>query len=150
MVPKNRFTADGGFEKNDVITGGDFQKVGQRGYCTTHIVLGEHEDCKGWLVGEPHNGLRYMFKMMNEARISVGRGAAAIATAAYHASLEYAQERPQGRRVSDSGRKNVNAEQALIIEHPDVRRMLLLQKAICEGSTSLIMQAAYYLSLIHI
>lgn len=146
VVPKNRSNGSG-LESNDVITGGDFQKMGQRGYCTTHIIFGEQDDCKGWLVGEPNRGLRYMFQMMNEARIAVGRGAAAIAGAAYQASLHYAKERPQGRRIQDSGKKDVSKDQTLIINHADVRRMLLLQKCVVEGSLALVMQAARYIDL---
>jgi len=78
--------------------------------------------------------------MMNGARIDVGLTAASTATAAYYASLQYAKERPQGRLVSDTGKKDATAEQTLIINHPDVRRMLLLQKAITEGSISLLLE----------
>ncbi|SHK41513.1 butyryl-CoA dehydrogenase [Maribacter aquivivus] len=144
VVPKKRPTADGGLTPNDVTTVADFQKMGQRGYCTTHLFFGDKEDCTGWLVGEPNQGLKYMFLMMNGARIGVGRGAAAIATAAYHASLNYANERPQGRKLTSTGKKDANQEQTLIINHPDVRRMLLLQKAISEGSLSLIFLTAKY------
>lgn len=144
VVPKKRITADGSLEGNDVITAGDFQKMGQRGYCTTHLSFGESDDCQGWLVGEPHKGLKYMFKMMNGARISVGKSGASIATAAYYASLQYAKERPQGRRLSNGGKKDLTQGQSLIIKHPDVRRMLMLQKAVAEGSLSLVLQASYY------
>jgi len=147
VVPKNRPTADDGLISNDVTTVADFQKMGQKGYCTTHLFFGDKEDCTGWLVGEAHQGLKYMFLMMNGARIGVGRGAAAIATAAYHASLNYANERPQGRKLTNTGKKDVEQEQTLIINHPDVRRMLLLQKAISEGSLSLILLAAKYQDL---
>ncbi|MGB5646061.1 MAG: acyl-CoA dehydrogenase [Muriicola sp.] len=147
VVPKNRPATDGGLTFNDVTTVADFQKMGQRGYCTTHLFFGDKEDCKGWLVGEAHQGLKYMFLMMNGARIGVGRGAAAITTAAYHASLQYANERPQGRKLTSSGKKDVDQEQTLIINHPDVRRMLLMQKSISEGSLSLILLAAKYQDL---
>jgi len=147
VVPKNRPVAEGGLRSNDVTTVADFQKMGQKGYCTTHLFFGDKEDCRGWLVGEAHQGLKYMFLMMNGARIGVGRGAAAIATAAYHASLNYANERPQGRQLTSTGKKDVEQEQTLIINHPDVRRMLLLQKAISEGSLSLIFLAAKYQDL---
>lgn len=143
VVPKNRITSDG-LVPNDVITAGDFEKMGQKGYCTTHLVFGDKDDCKAWLVGEPHQGLKYMFKMMNGARIDVGRGANAITHAAYHASLKYANERPQGRPIQNAGKKDALQEPVLIINHPDVRRMLLLQKAIAEASTSLIFEAALY------
>jgi len=143
VVPKKRITPNG-FADNGVITAGDFQKLGQRGYSTAHLVFGEETECKGWLVGEENRGLKCMFQMMNSARISVGRHGAAIAMAAYYASLQYAIERPQGRRLSADGRKNLSEDQTPIINHPDVRRMLMFQKSISEGSLSLILQAAYY------
>jgi alkylation response protein AidB-like acyl-CoA dehydrogenase len=144
VVPKNRITEDGSLAYNDVMTVADFQKMGQRGYCTTHLGFGDNDDCRGWLVGEEHKGLAQMFLMMNGARIAVGRGAAAIAMAAYRTSLQYANERPQGRKLSADGKKNPTEKQSLIIEHPDVRRMLLLQKSIVEGSLSLVMLASKY------
>ena len=148
VVPKNRPTQNGELESNDVTTVADFQKLGQRGYCTTHLGFGDADDCRGWLVGEPHKGLHYMFLMMNGARIAVGRGASAIACAAYYASLQYANERPQGRKLSSDGKKNPDENQTLIINHPDVRRMLLLQKSVVEGSMSLVLLAARYYDLI--
>ena len=144
VVPKNRPTENGTLEYNDVMTVADFQKMGQRGYCTTHLGFGDNDDCRGWLVGEEHKGLAQMFLMMNGARIAVGRGAAAIAMAAYRTSLQYANERPQGRKLSADGKKNPTEKQSLIIEHPDVRRMLLLQKSIVEGSLSLVLLASKY------
>lgn len=144
VVPKYRIKEDGTLESNDVITAGDFQKMGQKGYCTTHLVFGENKNCKGWLVGTENKGLRYMFQMMNGARIDVGLTAASVATAAYYASLQYAKERPQGRRILSGGNKNVSEEQTLIINHPDVRRMLLLQRAVTEGSLALLLQASMY------
>ncbi|MGK0413779.1 MAG: alkylation response protein AidB-like acyl-CoA dehydrogenase [Polaribacter sp.] len=144
VVPKNRLKPDGSLEYNDVMTVADFQKMGQKGYCTTHLGFGDQDDCRGWLVGEEHKGLNQMFLMMNGARIAVGRGAAAIAMAAYRTSLQYANERPQGRKLSADGKKNPTEKQSLIIEHPDVRRMLLLQKSIVEGSLSLVMLASKY------
>jgi alkylation response protein AidB-like acyl-CoA dehydrogenase len=147
IVPKNRNKSDGTLESNDVTTVADFQKMGQKGYCTTHLGFGDKDDCKGWLVGEENQGLNYMFLMMNAARIAVGRGSSAIASAAYYASLQYANERPQGRKLASDGKKNIEQSQSLIIEHPDVRRMLLLQKAVVEGSMSLVLLAAKYYDL---
>ncbi len=147
VVPKKRPSTEGGLRSNDVTTVADFQKMGQKGYCTTHLFFGDKEDCTGWLIGEAHQGLKYMFLMMNGARIGVGRGAAAITTAAYHASLNYANERPQGRKLTSSGKKDADQEQTLIVNHPDVRRMLLFQKAISEGALSLIFLAAKYQDL---
>ncbi len=144
VVPKNRPEDNGELAYNDVLIAGEFEKMGQKGYCTTHIVFGDTNDCRGWLVGEPNKGLSYMFQMMNEARIATGRMGAAIASAAYYASLKYANERPQGRKLNSSGQKNVQEEQTLIINHPDIKRMLFEQKAIVEGSLSLILQTAIY------
>ena len=148
VVPKLRMDKGGSLTNNDVMTVADFQKMGQRGYATTHLGFGDKDDCHGWLVGEAHKGLKYMFLMMNSARISVGRGGAAISMAAYQASLEYANERPQGRKLSSDGKKDPDEKPCLIIEHPDVRRMLLLQKAIAEGSLSLVLLAAKYYDII--
>jgi butyryl-CoA dehydrogenase len=147
IVPKNRKASNGTLESNDVTTVADFQKMGQKGYCTTHLGFGDKDDCNGWLVGEENHGLNYMFLMMNAARIAVGRGSSAIASAAYYASLQYANERPQGRKLASDGKKNIEQSQSLIIEHPDVRRMLLLQKAVVEGSMSLVLLAAKYYDL---
>lgn len=139
VVPKNRIEYDGSLTPNDVNTAGDFQKLGQKGWSTAHLTFGDKDDCRGWLVGDPNMGLRYMFQMMNSARIDVGSSATSIATAAYFASLQYAKERPQGRPLKRTGKKDVNESQTLIINHPDVRRMLMLQKALIEGCLSLVM-----------
>ncbi|MBN9418852.1 MAG: acyl-CoA dehydrogenase [Candidatus Eremiobacteraeota bacterium] len=146
LIPKFR-PENGQLVPNDVSTVGDFQKMGQRGYTTTHLVFGEKDDCRGWLVGTLHRGLEHMFYMMNGARIHVGRHGAAIATAAYYASRQFALERPQGRRLQAGGVKDTTEGQTLIINHPDVRRMLLLQKAIAEGSLALVLQASVYADL---
>ena len=89
VVPALRPEKTGGLEPNDVSIVGVFHKLGYRGCPITQLSLGESGDCRGRLVGEPHQGLAYMFQMMNEARIEVGIGAAGIASAAYYASLEY-------------------------------------------------------------
>jgi len=142
VVPKNKPSESGELMPNQVITAGEFEKLGQRGYCTSHLVF---ENAEAYLVGEENRGLSYMFQLMNEARIATGRMGAGIASAAYYASLQYAHERPQGRKLSSTGKKDLQQEQTLIIHHPDVKRMLLHQKAIVEGSLSLILQAAHYL-----
>jgi alkylation response protein AidB-like acyl-CoA dehydrogenase len=133
VIPKFR-EENGQFHQNDVLTAGDFQKLGQRGYATTHLVFGENNDCHAYLVGEPHRGLHYMFQMMNEARLGVGMTAGSVAQAAFYASLQYARERPQGRPASN---KNPAAPPVPIIQHADVRRLLLTQKVIAEGTISL-------------
>jgi len=134
IVPKFRPNKDGSLEYNDVYCAGDFQKMGQRGYATTHLSFGDNNDCIGYLVGEPHKGLSYMFQMMNGARISVGLCAASVAMAAYQASLQYCTERPQGRLP---GEKDPSKPPVNIIQHADIQRMLFTQKAISEGSISL-------------
>jgi alkylation response protein AidB-like acyl-CoA dehydrogenase len=144
VVPKKRINEGGGLVHNDVITSGIFHKLGYRGCPITQLSIGDKEDCRGYLLGKPHHGLMYMFQMMNEARIGVGMGATAVATAAYYASLEYAKTRKQGRRVSE---KDPTQPQVSIIEHPDVKRMLLFQRAVVEGSLSLLLQCSKYADL---
>ncbi|RMG57460.1 MAG: acyl-CoA dehydrogenase [Bacteroidetes bacterium] len=146
IVPKYREGEHGELVFNDVTPAGLYHKLGQKGTPATHLMYGEKDDCHGYLVGEPHRGLSYMFQMMNEARLLVGLGAVSIASAAYHASLQYAKERPQGRRYED-GKRDLTGPQTPIINHPDVRRMLLLQKAIVEGGLSLVMECARYADL---
>jgi alkylation response protein AidB-like acyl-CoA dehydrogenase len=144
LVPKKRLKSDGTLESNDVTVATVYHKLGYRGCPITQLSLGENDDCRGYLVGEPHQGLSYMFQMMNEARIGVGMQATAIASAAYYASLEYARERPQGRKPSS---KDPASPQIPIIEHADIRRMLLFQRAVTEGSLSVILQCAMYADL---
>lgn len=141
LVPKKRPQEKGKLVSNDVNVSQVFHKMGYRGAPITELSFGDKDDCRGFLVGEPNRGLMYMFQMMNEARIGVGLGAAAIASAAYYAALEYCQTRPQGRKV---GAKDLSAPQVPIIEHADVRRMLLFQRAVVEGSEGLLMQCALY------
>ena len=141
VVPKKRIEGQDQLVFNDLHTAGIYHKLGYRGAPITQLSLGENDDCRGYLVGEPHQGLPYMFQMMNEARINVGLGAAGIASAAYYSSLEYSRERLQGRKVNA---KDPTIPQIPIIEHPDVKRMLLFQRAITEGSLSLLMQCSLY------
>jgi alkylation response protein AidB-like acyl-CoA dehydrogenase len=144
IVPRLRPDETGGLAFNDVHVAGIYHKLGYRGAPITQLSLGENGDCRGYLVGEAHRGLSYMFQLMNEARIEVGLGAAAIASAAYQASLEYALERPQGRPLTS---KDPSSPQIPIIEHADVKRMLLFQRAVVEGSLSLLMQCGRYADL---
>lgn len=146
IIPKFRPNQDGGLTYNDVYCAGDFQKMGQRGYATTHLSFGDNDDCIGYLVGEPNKGLNYMFQMMNGARISVGLSAASVAMAAYQYALQYAKERPQGRKA---GEKNIDAAPIQIIHHADIQRMLLTQKAIAEGSISLGLECNLLYDLYH-
>jgi alkylation response protein AidB-like acyl-CoA dehydrogenase len=140
-VPRLRPMPDGALADNDVATAGAFHKLGWRGIPSCALSFGERGDCRGWLVGQAGRGLNHMFQMMNEARLAVGANAAATASVAYQESLEYAKVRPQGRKLTA---KDATTQQVPIIEHADVRRMLLRQKAIVEGSLSLIVTAARY------
>ncbi|MBW2031337.1 MAG: acyl-CoA dehydrogenase [Deltaproteobacteria bacterium] len=144
VVPKYRPAEDGGLVFNDVSIAGLYHKLGYRGSPITQMSMGENDDCRGWLVGEPNRGLACMFQMMNEQRIDVGLGASGIASAAYYTALEYAKERTQGRPLSD---KDPSNPQIPIVRHPDVKRMLLYQRAIVEGSLSLLFQCARYADL---
>lgn len=135
IVPKFLVNDDGSLgERNDVLLAGLFHKMGWRGTTSTALNFGDNGECVGYLVGEPHKGLAYMFQMMNEARIGVGMGAIMLGYAGYLYSLNYARERPQGR-LPDG--KDPASAQVAIIEHTDVKRMLLLQKAYVEGAFDL-------------
>lgn len=142
VIPK--FRIDG--TDNDVTSMGIYHKLGQKGVPAMHLGFGDkNDDCIGYLVGEPNKGLNYMFQMMNEARIGVGITGASIASAAYYAALEYAKERPQSRRLNQ--KHALDAPQIQIIQHPDVKRMLLFQKAVVEGSLSLLLETSKYFDL---
>ncbi len=145
VVPRMR-EENGALVFNDVHTAGVFHKMGYHGAPIAHLIMGEKEDCRGWLVGEPHKGLSYMFQMMNEARIGVGMQATSIASAAYYHALDYANVRLQGRKITD---KDPSKPQIPIIEHADVKRLLLFQKAIVEGSLALCLHAAIYYDNYH-
>jgi butyryl-CoA dehydrogenase len=144
VVPKKRMDEKGRLVSNDVITSGVFHKLGYRGCPIVQLSMGDSDNCRGYLVGEPHQGLLLMFQMMNEARIGVGAGAAAIASAAYYAALDYTKTRHQGRKLST---KDPTLPQIPLIEHPDVKRMLLFQRSVIEGALSLLMQTAKYADL---
>jgi butyryl-CoA dehydrogenase len=141
IVPKYRVNDDGTLgPRNGVSLAGINHKMGYRGTVNTLLNFGESSPCQGYLVGEAHRGLQYMFHMMNEARIGVGLGATMLGTAGYHASLQYAKERPQGRPVDA---KDANAPQVPIIAHADIRRLLLTQKAYVEGALALLLRCAH-------
>jgi alkylation response protein AidB-like acyl-CoA dehydrogenase len=148
IVPKNRenviATEGSQLVSNDVASIGIYHKMGQKATPAMHLGFGEKDDCIGYLLGEENRGLPHMFLMMNGARLGVGMGGIHIASAAYYASLQYAIERPQGRRLNE---KNNLGEPTTIVHHPDVRRMLLLQKSIMEGGLSFILQCCKYLDL---
>jgi alkylation response protein AidB-like acyl-CoA dehydrogenase len=140
IVPK--FLPDG--ERNDVVLAGLNHKMGNRGTTNTLLNFGEatkyepngRSGAVGWLVGEVGQGLPIMFRMMNEARIGVGLGAAMAGYRGYRLALDYARNRPQGRPI---GNRDAASRQVAIIEHPDVKRMLLACKAYSEGALALIL-----------
>ncbi|MEW9898140.1 acyl-CoA dehydrogenase [Chitinivorax sp. PXF-14] len=135
IVPKFLVGDDGALgARNDVALAGLLHKMGWRGTTSTMLNFGEQGGAIGYLVGEPNHGLRYMFHMMNEARIGVGMGATMLGYAGYLYSLDYARSRPQGRPASS---RDFGAPQVPIIEHADVRHMLLQQKAYVEGALAL-------------
>ncbi|QUX27202.1 acyl-CoA dehydrogenase [Nocardiopsis akebiae] len=147
VVPKYLLEADGSVgERNDVVPAGLNHKMGYRGTVNALLNFGEGRHAPGgrpgavgYLVGEPHQGLKYMFHMMNGARIGVGAGAAAVGYTGYLKSLAYARERLQGRPLGD---KDPERPQVPIVEHTDVRRMLLAQKSYVEGALALVLYCA--------
>lgn len=157
IVPKKLVDADGALtgERNDVALAGLNHKLGYRGIPNTLLNFGEGKypargkpGAIGYLVGQPGDGLKCMFHMMNEARIAVGLGATMLGYAGYEASLEYAKGRPQGRPINPEG-KNPTQAQVPIIQHADVKRMLLAQKSYCEGALALELYCAKLVDELH-
>ncbi len=150
IVPKKLVDTHGQLtgERNDVALAGLNHKCGWRGTTNTLLNFGEGKypvrgeaGAVGYLVGKPGEGLRCMFHMMNEARIGVGMAATMLGMAGYYASLDYAKNRPQGR-PSGAGGKDASRPQVRIIEHADIKRMLLAQKAYSEGALALALYSA--------
>jgi alkylation response protein AidB-like acyl-CoA dehydrogenase len=139
IVPKKRVAPNGSLEGNDVSLAGLNHKLGARATTNALLAFGERGDCVAELVGEPHKGLGYMFQMMNEARIGVGLGGAALGCAGFNDSLAYAKERRQGRLPTN---KDPASPMVRIVEHSDVKRMLLAQKALSEGAMALCLYAS--------
>ncbi len=151
IVPKKLVNAEGELTgmRNDVALAGLNHKLGWRGTTNTLLNFGEGKfpvgnegpygkgaGAVGYLVGKPGEGLKCMFHMMNEARIGIGMAATMLGLAGYYASLDYAKNRPQGRPMGAGG-KDATAPQVRLIEHADIKRMLLAQKSICEGALAL-------------
>lgn len=139
VVPK--FLPETG-ERNPIFCGGLEHKMGIKGSATCVMNM---EDAKGWLVGEPHDGMRQMFTMMNEARLMVGMQGLGLAEAAYQVSVDFAKDRLQSRSLS--GPKNPDGPADPIIVHPDVRRMLMHQKVLNEGMRAMALYAGHQLDL---
>jgi alkylation response protein AidB-like acyl-CoA dehydrogenase len=135
-------------ERNDVVLAGLNHKLGWRGTPNTLLNFGEGKfkplgkaGAMGYLVGKPGDGLRCMFHMMNEARIGIGLAATMLGMAGYEASLQYAKDRKQGRPITGEGKDSSKPPVALI-EHADIKRMLLAQKSYCEGAMALLLYCA--------
>ncbi|WP_449241048.1 acyl-CoA dehydrogenase [Desulfoscipio gibsoniae] len=151
IVPKIWVNEDGSLgEPNDVSTVAIEHKMGLRGSATAMLSFGENDNCRGILIGSPPDengkaqGMAQMFVMMNGARIDTGLSALAIAQAAYNYALQYAKERIQGKVIS-----NPKGPRMPIIQHEDVRRMLLFQKSVVEACRALIAKTCYYEDLAH-
>ena len=142
IVPKFKFSDTS--QANDVQTLSLFHKMGQKATPAVHLGFGAHGNCEGYLLGKENAGLLQMFDMMNTARLGVGLSGIAIASAAYHQSLQYAQERKQGKSLDPFQREQLPVP---IIQHADVRRMLLTQKVIYEGGLALLLQNYFYLDM---
>jgi alkylation response protein AidB-like acyl-CoA dehydrogenase len=143
VVPKVRVNPDGGLGKsNDVVCTKIEEKMGIHGSSTAVLNFGDNGECIGYLLGEAHQGIKYMFQMMNEARIGVGVQGQSMCAGAYELARKYAKERVQGVDVRNM--KDADAPRVEIVQHPDVRRMLLYQKAIAEGTRALIYSTAFY------
>ncbi len=146
LIPKVRVNDDGSLgEPNDVRVTGIEHKMGIHGSPTCTVLFGENGKCEGYLLGEENKGLRAMFQMMNEARISVGLQGAAMATGAYQQALAFTRDRIQGKNILKM--READAPAVSIIEHPDVRQMLLQQKAISEASRALLLRCGAYYDL---
>ena len=143
VVPKIRVNPDGSLgEPNDVRCGGVEKKLGLHASPTCLLNFGDQDGCIGYLCGEANNGLAHMFQMMNAARINTGVSGMTLAGTAYLNALAYAKERIQGSDLA--GRKPGHVP---IIDHPDVRRMLLWMKATVDGMRSMIYTGAFWSDL---
>lgn len=152
MVPKFWVEDDGTMSRwNDVTTVGIEHKMGIHGSVTCSLAFGENDNCYGWMVGPDPvdgkgNGIAQMFNMMNEERLNTGEFALGVIGAAYYAALEHARIRVQGRSVKAA---KGDFTQVRIIEHPDVRRMLMFQKSMLEAARALLYSTYYQVDVSH-
>lgn len=143
VVPKIRVNADGTLgAPNDVICTGIEEKLGLHASPTAQLNFGAHDACIAYLCGTENKGLAHMFQMMNAARINTGVSGMTLASTAYRNALAYTRDRRQGRDIA--GR---TAEDVPIIEHPDVRRMLIWMKAVVDGMRSMLYTGAFWSDL---
>ncbi|QTA82223.1 Acyl-CoA dehydrogenase [Desulfonema limicola] len=148
LVPKIWVNDDGSLgESNDVVCTGIEEKMGIHGSPTCSMTLGSRGKCRGTLLGAENKGMRAMFVMMNEARLDVGMQALGCASASFMNALNYARERVQGRSLDAPGK---DAPSVPIIQHPDVRRMLLKMKSVTEGMRSILYYTGFCEDMKHI
>jgi len=143
VIPKIRVLPDGSLgEPNDVLCGGVEKKLGLHASPTCQLIFGDNDGCIGYLCGQENRGLAAMFQMMNAARINTGVSGMTLGSTAYQNALQYTTERIQGSSLA--GKKPGYVP---IIDHPDVRRMLLWMKAVVDGMRSLLYTCAYWVEL---
>ena len=148
IVPKILVNKDGSLgERNDMICSGIEHKMGLKGNATSTLNFGDNGKCIGYLMGEERQGMKVMFQLMNEARIFTGIQAQSVSSAAYMHAVTYARNRIQGAHITQM--MNPNAPKVPIIEHPDVKRMLLYMKSIVEGMRMLTLFLAYNRDITH-
>ncbi len=148
IVPKIWVNEDGSLgEPNDIVCTGLEEKMGLHGSPTCSMALGSKGMCKGFLLGQENKGMRAMFVMMNEARMDVGLQGLGCASTSFMNALTYARERIQGKHLQATAK---DAPSVPIIEHPDVRRMLLTMKSYTEGMRSLLYFIAFCEDCIHL
>ena len=147
IVPKFLVDEDGNLgERNGVVATNIEKKMGLKGSTTCELTFGAERPAIGYLVGGVHDGIRQMFRVIEHARMTIGTKSAATLSTGYLNSLDYAKERVQGADLTRATDKT--APRVAIISHPDVRRMLMLQKAYAEGLRALWMEAAHYQDLV--
>ena len=150
VVPKYWVNEDGSLEDNDVHATGIEHKMGQHGYATVALSLGDENNCRGWILGDPPDengigqGMAQMFQMMNEARQGVGVNSLGTTANAYWNAVNYARERVQGKLST-----NPKAGRTQIINHEDVKRMLLVNKATLEAIRAMLAKCYYYIDVAH-
>ncbi len=144
VVPKYLVNGDGSLgPRNDLMCGNIEHKMGIKSSPTCTINFGDEGRCMGWLLGDENQGMRLMFQMMNEERLGIGVQGLALASAGYLSALGYARERLQGAPIAAA--KDALAPRAPIVEHPDIRRMLLWMKAVVDGMRSMMLAVAQHI-----
>jgi alkylation response protein AidB-like acyl-CoA dehydrogenase len=148
VVPKFLVNPDGSLgARNDMICSGIEHKMGLKGNATSTLNFGDNGKCVGYLLGQERQGMKVMFMLMNAARIHTGVQAEAVSSAAYMHAVTYARNRIQGAHITQM--LNPSAPKVPIIEHPDVKRMLLYMKSTIEGMRMLFLFLAYHEDIMH-